>query len=127
MARPRKSTASNETTITKERNTMAALTPDAITELLAGARTKGAGEQVLQDFHESKDAGWEIDLSSGAFAGKTAQQAYTTLVNAKKKTRVNDSGESVVMFPWAASIQVIKRKIGDDERVFVVDKNLVGA
>lgn len=106
---------------------MSALSPDAINELLAGARTKGAGEQVLQDFHESGDSGWEIDLTSGAFAGKTAGQAYTTLTNAKKKTKVNDSGETVPLFPWGGNIQVIKRKVDDVEHVYIVDKSLVGA
>lgn len=126
MARKRASQSSNTQTETKERITVSALTPETIAELLAGARTKGAGEDVLTDFLASDEVGVEVSLETGPFAGKSAVQAYTGLNNAKKKTKKNDAGETVLAFPEAGSVQVIKRKIGDDERVFLIDKNKVG-
>jgi hypothetical protein len=98
-----------------------------IQELLAGARVKGAGDEALESFLASGEAGIEISLESGPFAGKTAAQAATSLNNAKKRTKQNDAGETVLVHPDAGMIQVIKRKIGEDERVFLIDKSKVGA
>lgn len=106
---------------------MTALTPDLISELLAGARTKGAGDDVLTSFLDSDEAGIEVDLDSGPLAGKSAIQASTALNNAKKRTKQNDKGETVMVHPEAAQVQVIKRKINDVERVFLIDKSKVGA
>src|SRR4051812_29389416 len=113
MARNRNaSNTATNTNTTQGENKMTALTPDLISELLAGARTKGAGDDVLEGFIDSGEAGIQVDLESGAFAGKTAAQAATSLNNAKKRTKTNDKGETVLVHPNAAQVQVIKRKFG---------------
>jgi hypothetical protein len=106
---------------------MSAIDASLINELLAGARTKGAGDDAIESFLEGGEAGIEISLDSGPFAGKTAAQAATSLNNAKKRTKTNDAGETVLVHPNAGMVQVIKRKIGDEERVFLIDKSKVGA
>lgn len=128
MARPRASSTKSATpTNTKGENKVSAIDADLISELLAGARVKGAGDEALESFIQSGEAGIEVSLDSGPFAGKTAAQAATSLNNAKKRTKQNDAGETVLVHPDAGMVQVIKRKIGDDERVFLIDKSKVGA
>lgn len=114
---------------TKESNKVSALTPDMIQDLLAGSRTRGAGTEVIKDFITSGDAGIEVDLNSGPLAGKNPGQAYITLTNAKKRTRTNEDGSTVLAMPEAAKVRVIKRNSGDKENpewhVFLVNTDLV--
>jgi hypothetical protein len=108
---------------------VSALTPDAIQELLAGSRTRGAGTEVIKDFINSGDAGIEVDLNSGPLAGKNPGQAYITLTNAKKRTKTNEDGSTVLAMPEAAKVRVIKRNNGDKDNpewhVFLVNTDLV--
>jgi hypothetical protein len=100
-----------------------------IQELLAGSRTRGAGTEVIKDFLNSEEPGIEVDLSSGPLAGKNPGQAYTTLVNAKKRTKTNEDGSTVLAMPEAAKVRVIKRNAGDkdnaDWHVYLVNTDLV--
>jgi len=81
-----------------------ALTPEKIAELLAKGRVRGGYDKVLDDFLTSGDAGIEVDLTSGAIAGKTSKQALTGLNGAKKRT--NDKGE--LIHPDAVNVRVIE-------------------
>lgn len=104
------------------------LNEQEIADLLSGARTKGAGDEVLTAFLSSGEAGIEVDLSSGPLAGKDAAKAATALSNAKKRTKQNDKGETVMVHPEAAQVQVVRRK-GENgtEHVYLIDKSKVGA
>lgn len=114
---------------TKESNKVSALTTDMIQELLAGSRTRGAGTEVIKDFLESDEAGIEVDLNSGPLAGKSPGQAYTTLLNAKKRTRTNESGSTELAMPEAAKVRVIKRNQGtkenEDWHVFLINTDKI--
>jgi len=140
MARPRKkatpkeSNTSSDTNVTtetgnKESKGMSALTADMIQELLAGSRTRGAGTEVIKEFLDSDEAGIEVDLNSGPLAGKSPGQAYTTLLNAKKRTRTNESGSTELAMPEAAKVRVIKRNQGtkenEDWHVFLINTDKI--
>lgn len=106
---------------------MSAIDTSMIDELLADTRVKGAGDEVLKAFLASGEAGWEVDLKSGPFAGKDAKNAQITLNNAKKKTKTNDAGETTLMYPEAS--QVITKVVGKDDekagtkaRLFIIDR-----
>ena len=108
---------------------MATLSAEQIADILSGSRTRGAGTEVLKEFIDSGEPGMEVDLTSGAFAGKQAGQAYTSLNNAKKRTRTDDSGATVLAMPEAAKVKVIKRDLGSkdnpDFHVFLINTDLV--
>ena len=99
------------------------LNDDFINDLLAGARTKGAGDQVLEDFLAKGVKAVEVVLTSGPLAGKTAAQAATTITNAKKHMKQNDKGEMIPVHPNASQVQVVRRKIKDVDHVFLIDKS----
>lgn len=105
------------------------LSQDQIAQLLAGARTRGAGTEVIQNFLQSGEAGEEVDLASGPLAGKNPGQAYTTLLNAKKRTKTDESGATVLAMPEAAKVKVVKRNLGDKKNeewhVFLINTELV--
>lgn len=117
------------TTSNKGEHKMSTLTSEQIASLLSGSRTRGAGTEVIKEFIESGEPGIEVDLNSGPLAGKSVGQAYTTLINAKKRTRTDESGATVLAMPEAAKVRVIKRNLGDkdneDFRVFLINTDLV--
>jgi hypothetical protein len=141
MARPRSSSkgkessnrtsnkANAENVTPNKESKVSALSPDLIQELLAGSRTRGAGTEVIKDFIDSGEAGIEVDLNSGPLAGKNPGQAYTTLVNAKKRTKTNEDGSTVLAMPEAAKVRVIKRNAGTKDapefQVFLINTELV--
>src|SRR4051812_8903266 len=107
-----KSTVNNDS---KGEHNMSELTQEAIAGLLSGSRTRGAGTEVIKDFLDSEAAGIEVDLNSGALAGKSPGQAYTTLLNAKKRTKTDEGGATVLAMPEAAKVRVIKRNLGSKD------------
>lgn len=92
------------------------LAPDQIREIMSKSRTKGAGEQVLQDFLDRGNAGEVVDLSDGILAGKTADSAAATLNNAKRKT--TQDGETVTLVNPQFS-RIIVKKVGKGEDAVV--------
>lgn len=106
-----------------------ALSQEMIADLLAGTRSRGAGTEVLSAFIQSGEAGEEVDLSTGPLAGKNPGQAYTTLINAKKRTKTNESGATELANPEFANVKVIKRNLGEgkneDWHVFLINTALV--
>lgn len=114
---------------TKGEHKMSELTQEAIAGLLSGSRTRGAGTEVIKEFIDSEAAGIEVDLNSGALAGKSPGQAYTTLLNAKKRTKTDEGGATVLAMPEAAKVRVIKRNLGtkdnEDWHVFLINTDLV--
>lgn len=122
-------TASQSNTTEREVSyTMSALSPDMINELLSKARVKGSGDEVLKDFLESEEAGIEVSLTDGPFAGKSAQQAFTTLNNTKSKVHKDGELQGELVYPSAKQVVVVKRK-GEDgvEHVFLINKAKIGA
>jgi preprotein translocase subunit SecF len=114
----------NETRKVAKNMAQETLTMDQIAELMSKARTKGAGELVLQNFLDSGEQGIVVDLSSGPLAGKNANQASATLTNAKKRTRT--TGDKVeVVNPQFANILVKKAGKGDDAQVALINTELV--
>lgn len=105
------------------------LSMDEIGELLAGARTKGSGTEVIQNFLDSNEPGVEVDLSSGALAGKDPGKAYTTLNNARKRTITAADGSPVAANPEFGKVKVLKRNKGTKENpdwhVFLINTDLV--
>lgn len=106
-----------------------ALSMDEIGELLSSSRSKGSGTEVLQDFLNSEEPGIEVDLSTGALAGKDPGKAYTTLNNARKRTVTAADGSPVAANPEFGKIKVLKRNRGTKENpdwhVFLVNTDLV--
>lgn len=106
---------------------MQELSEEQVAELLAGARSRGSGDDFLRAFLDAGISSTEVSLASGPFAGKTAEQAATSIKNAK--VRVNkETGQ--LAHPDAAQIvvRVLKGKNdGDPGRVFVIDKAKVSA
>lgn len=135
-SKPRKSSTESEsnnvattTTTTEGEKKVSALSQDMIQELLAGSRARGAGTEVLESFLNSGEAGIEVDLASGPLAGKEPGKAYTTLVNARKRTRTDESGSTVLANPELGKVRVIKRNNGTadspDWHVFLVNTDMV--
>jgi len=106
-----------------------ALTPDQITEILAGTRSRGAGTEYLAQFIESGEAGEEVDLSSGPLAGKEPGAAFTALQNAKKRTKTAPDGSVVPTNPEFGKIQIRKKNHGSkdapDWHVYVINTELL--
>lgn len=106
-----------------------ALTSDQITEILAGTRTRGAGTEYLADFIERGEAGEEVDLSAGPLAGKEPGAAFTTLQNAKKRTKTAPDGSVVPANPEFGKVQIRKRNHGSkdapDWHVYVINTGLI--
>lgn len=121
----------NPTETKGEQNRMAdnTLNQEQIAEILSGSRTRGAGTEVIKGFLDSGEAGIEVDLTTGPLAGKEPGAAYTTLLNAKKRTKTDDSGATVLAMPEAANVQVRKRNLGDknneDWHIFLINTELV--
>ena len=104
-----------------------ALTAEAIASLLATSRGRGDYDSVLNDFLGSGEAGIEVDLSSGALAGKDAKYVVTGFNNAKSRMN-KETGTPV--HPGGHAVKVILRKLGEgdnaEEHVFLINTALVG-
>lgn len=85
------------------------LTQDQIDNLLSKSRPRGEGAVVLEQFIESGAGGWSIDTESGPFKGKSVQQVFTSLTNAKKK--VNTDTKSLAI-EGADRVRVVKNADG---------------
>lgn len=129
--RSKESTVSNanETQTTNKESNRMALSQDQIAELLAGGRTRGAGTAVIEEFLASGEAGEEVDLTTGHLAGKSPGQAYNALNNARKRTKTDDSGNTVLANPSMGKVRVMKKNVGDKENeewhVFLINTDLV--
>lgn len=78
------------------------LTPEQISQLLSQTKSRGEYDEVLRSFLNSGDMGIEVDLQSGALAGKRAKQVKIGFDNARKKT--NDTG---LVHPGGKNLRVI--------------------
>jgi hypothetical protein len=113
-----------------------ALDIDAINKLLSETRTRGDYDVYLDEFYASGEAGIEVPVGEGQFAGKDALNVYTGLNNAKKKLYPEKSGAQAgtLVRPWGPKIRVIKKNFGGsgaegapakDEHVFLINTELV--
>lgn len=121
----RTSTASTATNVPQATNTNTnkgvsgimpseVLTQDQIDALLSKSRPRGEGAVVLEQFIASGEGGWRIDTESGPFKGKSVQQVFTALNNAKKK--VNTETKSLAI-ENADRVRVVK----NDSGVFLIN------
>lgn len=98
---------------------------DAITQLLSQTRTRGDYDVYLDEFYASGEAGIEVPVGEGQFAGKDAMNVYTGLNNAKKK----QDKDGALVREWGPKIRVIKKNFGTkeapDEHVFLINTSLV--
>lgn len=119
MARSRNSKTSDKPN--EGRVTMANVLDQAtIQALLAAGRTRGAYGTVLQEFLESGEAGIEVDLTSGAIAGKSSKQAKTGLDSARKRTDekgnlVYAGGQNVRVIEQDGHVYLINTGVASDE------------
>ena len=86
---------------------VAPIDSEKLQELLSASRSKGQYDTELKSFWESGEAGVQVDLSSGVFAGKKPNTIKTGFENATKREgapegaadnlRVIVSGEDVYL------------------------------
>lgn len=103
-----------------------------IDEVLGTTRSKLNSSEYVRDFINSGEMGREVDLTVGAFMGKSAHQVKMALDSARKK--VSDETGTLVI-PGGTDVQVrVKQetngKRGDDkvvlsERLFIINTRLV--
>lgn len=103
-----------------------------IDNILGTTRSKLNSSDYVKDFLSSGEMGREVDLSAGAFVGKSAKQVKMALDSARKK--VSDETGTLAI-PGGTDIQVrIKQetngKRGDEkvvlsERLFIINTRLV--
>lgn len=108
-----------------------ATTIDAATiqQLLSKQKSRGDYDADLKEFLGSGEAGVEIDLSSGRFAGKRSKQVKVGFDNARKKT--NDQG---LVHTGGNLVKVIAVNSKDDENgnpvgeehVYLINTALLG-
>lgn len=108
-----------------------AIDAQTIQMLLSKSKTRGDYDADLREFLSSGEAGVEIDLSTGRFAGKRAKQVKTGFDNARKKS--NDEG---LVHPGGKTVKVvaINDKNNDDgtpkgeteEHVYLINTALLG-
>lgn len=90
------------------------LTQDQIDALLSRSRPRGEGALVIEEFINSGQGGWKIDTESGPFKGKSAQQVFSSLGNARKK--INPETKTFAI-EGAERVRVMK----NDQGVFLVN------
>lgn len=89
------------------------LTLDAISSLLAGSRTRGDYDSVLNEFlSEDAPAGIEVDLTGGALAGKDPKNVVTGFNNAKIRM---DKGTGKPAHPGGHAVKVLLRWVDTGE------------
>ena len=102
-----------------------------IQELLSRQKSRGDYDADLREFLQSGEAGVEIDLTSGRFAGKRAKMVKVGFDNARKKT--NEQG---LVHPGGNLVKVIavNDKNDDegnpkgevDEKIYLINTALLG-
>lgn len=103
-----------------------------IDQIMGSTRSKLNSTEYVREFINSGELGREIDLSVGAFMGKSAHQVKMALDSARKK--VSDETGTLVI-PGGTDVQVrVKQetngKRGDDkvvlsEKLFIINTRLV--
>jgi hypothetical protein len=117
MARARRAPQDTQTQTTRSGHMAGtAITPDMIAELLAKGRSRGDYESFLREFLDSEEAGWEVPLDSGPFAGKTAKQVKTSFDNARK--RLGDDGKAKIDGGTAVKVIVA------DDKAYLINTNV---
>lgn len=89
----------------------------AINAILAGTRSRTNSGSYIMEFLQSGELGREVDLTTGAFAGKDAKKVKTALDNARKK--MTEDGKLVI--PEGINVAVRVK----DGKVFVINTALV--
>lgn len=90
-----------------------ALDPATIQELLSKQKSRGDYDVELREFLAGGEAGIEVSLSDGRFAGKPSGTVKTGLDNARKRT--NDAGGLV--HEGAQNVKVIE----SDGHVYLIN------
>lgn len=103
-----------------------------IDEVMGSTRSKLNSSEYVRDFINSGELGREVDLSAGAFMGKSAHQVKMALDSARKKVS-DETGQLVI--PGGTDVQVrVKQetngKKGDEkvvlsEKLFIINTRLV--
>lgn len=101
-----------------------------IQALLSKQKSRGDYDADLAEFLKSGEAGVEIDLSSGRFAGKRSKQVKVGFDNARKKTK----SEGGLVHTGGNLVKVIAQNSKDDadgnpveaEHVFLINTALLG-
>ena len=103
-----------------------------IDQIMGSTRSKLNSTEYVREFINSGELGREIDLSVGAFMGKSAHQVKMALDSARKK--VSDETGTLII-PGGTDVQVrVKQetngKRGDDkvvisEKLFIINTRLV--
>lgn len=111
---------------------MSEMTLDMIDGILGSTRSKLNSTEYVRDFINSGELGREVDLTSGAFLGKSAHQVKMALDAARKK--VSDETGTLVI-PGGTDVQIrVKQetngKKGDEkkvlsEKLFIINTRLV--
>lgn len=109
-------------------NTLDAATIQA---LLSKQKSRGDYDADLSEFLSSGEAGVEIDLTSGRFAGKRAKQVKVGFDNARKKTNekglVHAGGNLVKVIALNSKNDDEGNAVNpDDEHVYLINTQLLG-
>jgi hypothetical protein len=107
------------------------VSPEDIQKLLKKGRTRGDYESVIRSFLQGGEAGVEIDLVNGPFAGKTGSQVKIGLDNARKRVDPN-TGQPAVQ--GGHSLKIVKvgkdpkeGEEAEDQHVYIIDTSKVQA
>jgi hypothetical protein len=101
------------------------LDPSRIQQLLKKGRTRGDYEGVIRAFLESSEAGIEVPLDSGPFAGKTGEQVKIGLDNARKRV---DGKTGQPAIEGGHALKVIKEgnsEKNEEQHVYLIDTRKV--
>lgn len=108
-----------------------AIDAQMIQALLSKQKSRGDYDADLREFLNSGEAGVEIDLTSGRFAGKRAKQVKVGFDNARKKT--NDQG---LVHAGGTAVKVVaindkndeegNPKGEQEEHVYLINTSLLG-
>lgn len=102
---------------------MAGLNPVQLQGLLAKSKVKGSGETVLKEFLASGETSTEVDLTTGPLAGKTPEQASTTLRNAQKRVITDTStGQTTLAIPEAGPVRIVTAAVDENGEPVKADK-----
>lgn len=96
-----------------------ALDQTAISALLASSSTRGQYNTELEAYLNSGEAGVQISLTDGTFAGKKPQSVKTGFENAKKRVTEKGTDEQKAT---VANVRVILH----EGNVFLIRQDLVG-
>lgn len=98
----------------KESTKMAnALSAEQISALLSSSKQRGEYDRELKAFMESGEAGIEVSLETGNFAGKKSSSVKTGFTNAAKREGAPEGADQVAV-------------IVNEDHVYLVRRDLVG-